>query len=118
MLLFWEVVPVDMLLGTRVESIDREGKTLVLDNRETIQYDKLALCTGARVRTLDIPGVHLDGVFYLRTLKDSQQIQAAVKPGNKAVIVGGGYIGLETAASLSKLGMEVTVLEMMAKRRK
>ncbi|MAR90353.1 MAG: FAD-dependent oxidoreductase [Pseudomonadota bacterium] len=109
----YEKAGVDMLLGTRVESIDREGKTLVLDNRETIQYDKLALCTGARVRTLDIPGVHLDGVFYLRTLKDSQQIQAAVKPGNKAVIVGGGYIGLETAASLSKLGMEVTVLEMM-----
>lgn len=104
---------VEMMLGVHVESINREEKTLLLDNQEVIQYDKLALCTGARVRELDIPGAHLDGVFYLRTLDDALALQKAVKPGAKAVIVGGGYIGLETAASLRKLGMEVTVLEMM-----
>ncbi|MGB3623900.1 MAG: FAD-dependent oxidoreductase [Ketobacter sp.] len=109
----YEKANVEMMLGVEVESIDRAKKQIKLDNKDVISYDKLALCTGARVRKLDIPGAHLDGVFYLRTLSDAQAIQQAVKPGAKAVIVGGGYIGLETAASLSKLGMNVTVLEMM-----
>lgn len=109
----YEKAGIEFRLGVRVESINRSAKTVLLNNGDTLSYDKLALCTGARVRKLDIPGANLKGVHYLRTLADAQAIQAAVKPGGKAVIVGGGYIGLETAASLSKLGMEVTVLEMM-----
>lgn len=109
----YENANVEFKLGVRVTHIDRQQKQVALDNGETLSYDKLALCTGARVRKLEIPGHQLQGVFYLRTLGDAQGIQAAVKPGKKAVIVGGGYIGLETAASLRKLGMHVTVLEMM-----
>lgn len=109
----YEKAGIEFRLGVRVESINRSAKTVLLNNGETLSYDKLGLCTGARVRKLDIPGANLKGVHYLRTLADAQAIQAAVKPGGKAVIVGGGYIGLETAASLNKLGMEVTVLEMM-----
>ena len=104
---------IEFKLGIKVETIDRENKEITLNNGEKLQYDKLGLCTGARVRELPIPGHDLDGIFYLRTLSDAQSIQQQVKEGNKAVIVGGGYIGLETAASLRKLGMEVTVLEMM-----
>ncbi len=104
---------IEFKLGVKVETIDRENKEITLNNGEKLQYDKLGLCTGARVRELPIPGHDLDGIFYLRTLSDAQSIQQQVKEGNKAVIVGGGYIGLETAASLRKLGMEVTVLEMM-----
>ena len=104
---------IEFMLGVTVESINRDAKTITLHNGETLHYDKLGLCTGARVRELPIPGHDLSGIFYLRTLADAQAIQAQVKAGNKAVIVGGGYIGLETAASLRKLGMEVTVLEMM-----
>jgi 3-phenylpropionate/trans-cinnamate dioxygenase ferredoxin reductase subunit len=109
----YEKSNIEFKLGVSAESIDRKHKTVLLNNGETIAYDKLALCTGARVRKLDIPGASLKGVHYLRTLADAQAIQADVKAGGKAVIVGGGYIGLETAASLRKLGMEVTVLEMM-----
>ncbi|CBL45553.1 Ferredoxin reductase [gamma proteobacterium HdN1] len=109
----YEKANVEFMLGVHVSSVDRTKKQITLDNGEVLAYDKLALCTGARVRRLDIPGKDLKGVFYLRTLADAQAIQAAVKPGGKAVIVGGGYIGLETAASLHKLGMKVTVLEMM-----
>lgn len=109
----YEKSNIEFLLGVSVESIDRIAKTVQLNNGETLTYDKLGLCTGARVRKLEIPGANLKGVHYLRTLADAQAIQADVKPGGKAVIVGGGYIGLETAASLRKLGMEVTVLEMM-----
>ncbi len=109
----YEKANVEFRLNVRVEKIDRAGRKLFLQNGETLSYDKLALCTGARVRKLDIPGAQLKGVHYIRTLADAQAVQADVKPGGKAVIVGGGYIGLETAASLRKLGMEVTVLEMM-----
>jgi 3-phenylpropionate/trans-cinnamate dioxygenase ferredoxin reductase subunit len=109
----YEKANIEFRLGVSVEKIDRANKNVLLNNGETIPYDKLGLCTGARVRKLDIPGAQLKGVHYLRTMADAQAIQAEVKPGGKAVIVGGGYVGLETAASLRKLGMEVTVLEMM-----
>ena len=111
----YEKANVEFKLSTRVESIDRDNKQVVLVGGETLSYDKLALCTGARVRKLDIPGGDLAGVHYLRTMADAQAIKADVKPGGKAVIVGGGYIGLETASSLRKLGMEVSVLEMMGR---
>ncbi len=104
---------VEFKLNSRVTAIDRATKTVTLDNGECLGWSKLVLCTGARVRTLDVPGAQLPGIHYLRTLSDALAVQAAVKPGGNAVIVGGGYIGLETAASLRKLGMEVTVLEMM-----
>ena len=109
----YEKAGVEFKLNTRVSKIDRAAKTLTLEDGETLPYTKLALCTGARVRKLDIPGGDLPGVHYLRDLADSEAIQGSVKEGGKAVIVGGGYIGLETAASLRKLGMDVTVLEMM-----
>ncbi|PIE40750.1 MAG: pyridine nucleotide-disulfide oxidoreductase [Gammaproteobacteria bacterium] len=109
----YEKANIEFQLGCRVETINATDKQITLDSGETLNYDKLALCTGARVRKLPIPGAELKGVHYLRTLADAQAIQAEIKEGNKAVIVGGGYIGLETAASLRKLGMEVTVLEMM-----
>ena len=109
----YEKAGVEFKLNTRVSKIDRANKTITLESGETLPYAKLALCTGARVRKLDIPGGDLPGVHYLRDLADSEAIQGSVKEGGKAVIVGGGYIGLETAASLRKLGMDVTVLEMM-----
>ncbi|GAA5317161.1 MAG: FAD-dependent oxidoreductase [Candidatus Pelagadaptatus aseana] len=99
-------------LNQRVESIDRAHKTVTLSNGEVLVYDKLALCTGSRVRTVSLPGVELKGIHYLRNVQDIEAIQQHLVPGKKAVIVGGGYIGLETAASLKKQGMDVTVLEM------
>lgn len=100
-------------LGVRVEAIDRDRKRLTLDNGETLPYDKLALTLGSRVRKIPLPGSDLPGVFYLRTIADVEQIKGFVGSGKKAVIVGGGYIGLETAAVLRQLGMQVTVLEML-----
>ena len=76
-------------------------------------YDALALCTGTRARRLGVPGVDLRGALYLRTLADADRIKSAVLPGSKAVIIGGGYIGLEVAASLRKLGCTVVVIEAL-----
>ncbi len=109
----YENANVQMKLGTRVGAIDRKAKTVLTDDGETLAYDKLVLATGARVRHLPVPGAELGGVFYLRDTNDVRAIKSGVAAGKQAVIIGGGYIGLETAASLRKQGMEVTVLEAM-----
>lgn len=100
-------------LGITVDGIDRSEKCLLLDDGHPIPYDKLILTVGARVRKIEIPGAELGGVFYLRDINDVQQIKGHTGKAKNAVIIGGGYIGLETAASLRKLGMDVTVLEAM-----
>ena len=99
------------LTNATVEAINRTAKHVSLNTGDTLAYTKLALCTGARARRLPTPGVDLPGIHYLRTAADVELIRAAATPGRRVVIVGGGYIGLETAASLCSLGMNVTVLE-------
>lgn len=109
----YEDAHIEFLLDTRVEAINREDKTVSLGNGERLAWGKLALATGSRVRRVEIPGVELAGIHYLRDAADVEGIKAGTGEGKKAVIVGGGYIGLEAAAVLRGLGMEVTVLEMM-----
>ncbi|OBY31361.1 NAD(P)/FAD-dependent oxidoreductase [Mycolicibacter kumamotonensis] len=99
------------VLDATVAAIDRPAGQVVLNNGEVLPYDKLALCTGARPRRLRTAGADLAGVCYLRTAADVAMIREGTRAGRRAVIVGGGYIGLETAASLRALGLEVTVLE-------
>ncbi|MFT5481392.1 MAG: 3-phenylpropionate/trans-cinnamate dioxygenase ferredoxin reductase subunit [Halieaceae bacterium] len=110
---FYKKTDIDLVLGTRVTAIDPQKKTIALHDGGSIPYDKLALTTGARVRKLELPGHEQEGIFYLRDLNNVDQIRTFTGPGKSAVIIGGGYIGLETAASMRKLGMQVTVLEAM-----
>lgn len=109
---FYETNRVELTLGKRVESIDRDAKTITLDDGEIVAYDKLALTTGTRVRKLSIPGSDLDNIFYVRAIDDTLGLRNQFSPGRKMVVVGGGYIGLEVAAAARKQGMDVTVLEM------
>ena len=95
----------------RVDAIDRQARRLRLDDGSEIGYDKLALCTGARSRTLALPGAELDGVCYLRTATDVEAIKSRLEGVRHVAVIGGGYIGLEAAASLRALGVAVTVLE-------
>lgn len=104
---------IDMKLGVRVGAINRGDKTVLTDAGETLPYEKLVLTTGARIRRLPVPGEDLDDVFYLRDTADVLKIKAKAETAKTAVIIGGGYIGLETAASLRKQGLAVTVLEAM-----
>ena len=94
-----------------VASIDREAHTVTSSDGERLGYDKLALCLGARPRPLALPGADLPGVHYLRDAADIEAIRAGLDGVERVAIVGAGYIGLETAASLRKLGVDVTVLE-------
>ncbi|MBT8138172.1 MAG: FAD-dependent oxidoreductase [Gammaproteobacteria bacterium] len=106
---------ITLRIGLQVNQIDRSAKRCTLSNGKTVGYDKLALAVGAKVRKVPIKGSDKAGVFYLRTIADIDGIRDHTGEGQSAVIIGGGYIGLETAASLRKLGMRVTVLEMMPK---
>jgi 3-phenylpropionate/trans-cinnamate dioxygenase ferredoxin reductase subunit len=99
-------------LGRRVEEISRNEQRLRLDDGATLPYDALLLATGSRPRKLVAPGDDLAGVHFLRTITDVERIRADFGPGRRLVIVGGGYIGLEVAATARELGMDVTVLEM------
>lgn len=109
----YEKSKIRIVLGATVDKIDRANKQIVLDDGSRADYDKLVLTTGARVRKIPIPGSDLPGVFYLRDINDVQKIKQFTGKAKNAVIIGGGYIGLETGASLRKLGMDVTVLEAM-----
>lgn len=102
---------VKVRLGARVVRINTETRQVALEGGEKLHYDKLVLCTGANARRLPVPGTSLPGVFYLRSVEDAEKIRQYARNGGRAVVIGGGYIGLETAAVLRGLGMDVTVLE-------
>ena len=101
---------IDFLQG-RVSKINKDQQIVTLSDGQEMSYDKLALCMGSRVRKIALPGSDLAGVHYLRDIADVEGIKSGVKKDNNAVIIGGGYIGLEAAASLRKQGMNVVVLE-------
>lgn len=109
----YQTANIELRLGEHVTEIDRKSKVVLTKNHEIIKYETLILAMGARARRLNIPGANTDKVFYLRNAHDVRAIRNASKPGKRAVIIGGGYIGLETAASLKKQGLKVTVLEAM-----
>ena len=109
----YEKANVTLKLGTRVVSINQNSKTILTDKNETLAYEKLVLATGARVRKLPINGADDPRIMYLRDARDVDAIKAAISKEKQTVIIGGGYIGLETAASMRKCGMKVTVLEGM-----
>jgi 3-phenylpropionate/trans-cinnamate dioxygenase ferredoxin reductase subunit len=99
-------------LGQRISEIAPRERQVRLDDGRFLPYDALVLATGSRPRRLPIPGVDLTGVHYLRTIADADRIRAECRHGGRLVIIGGGYIGLEVAATTRELGVEVTVLEM------
>lgn len=115
----YEKNAITFMLQTQVTAINRHNNTLDIireGKSETLSYDALAICTGARVRELPINGATIPGVFYLRSLADVESIreflaQNLQQQSSRGVIVGGGYIGLETAAMLRKMGHQITVLE-------
>lgn len=98
-------------LDTRATAIDRNSRRVRLGDGGTVEYDALVLATGSRPRRLEVPGSDLEGVHYLRTADDAQRLREALRPGARLIVIGGGYIGLEVAATCRTLGLEVTVLE-------
>ncbi|HEY4040368.1 MAG TPA: FAD-dependent oxidoreductase [Rhodopila sp.] len=108
---FYPDATIDLRLGTRVTRIDRTARLVTLEDGETLPYDHLILALGARARRLPLPGADLDGVLELRSAADADRLKAALQAGAKLAVIGGGYIGLEVAASARALGAEVVVIE-------
>jgi 3-phenylpropionate/trans-cinnamate dioxygenase ferredoxin reductase subunit len=104
---------VDLRLGTRVTRIDPATRRVTLADGPQLAYDKLLLATGSSPRRLPVPGADLDGVLYLRTVRDSERIKGTLGSASRLVVIGAGWIGLEVTAAARLAGVEVTVVETL-----
>ena len=102
---------VELRTSTSVESIDASERAVVLAGGERLAADRLLLATGAEPRRLPVAGGDLPGVHLLRTIEDSDAIRALFEAGGRLVVIGGGWIGCEVAASARQRGMDVTLIE-------
>lgn len=110
---FYEQSACELLLGVAVRKIDRSAKAVVLSDGRLLEYDKLLIATGSRVREIPVPGRDLPGVHYLRSIADVDALRPAFETAKNLVVVGGGYIGLEVAAVARKYDLSVTVIEAL-----
>lgn len=111
---FWADKQIDTVLGKAVLEVDPVGKTVTLSDDTTLSYRKLIWATGGDARRLSCEGADLAGIHTVRTRADADRMSAELAAGaRRAVIIGGGYIGLEAAAVLRKLGCAVTLVETL-----
>ena len=111
---FYAEHSIELVTGAKAASIDPGAHRIELADGGALAYDRLLLATGSRVRRLDgMPGADLEGVFYLRTVGDSDRIRAAMDGAERVAVVGGGYIGLEVASVAVEAGLAVTVVEAL-----
>jgi NADPH-dependent 2,4-dienoyl-CoA reductase/sulfur reductase-like enzyme len=106
---FYREHDVEVLLETAVTAVDLDLRSVASDGAK-FSYGKLLLATGATPRRLQVAGAELGGVYALRTLDDSDRIREAARTADRAVVVGGGFIGMEVASSLRQLGLTVTLI--------
>jgi 3-phenylpropionate/trans-cinnamate dioxygenase ferredoxin reductase component len=111
---FYAERDIELLLGRTAARLDASSRELEVDDGERLRYDRLLLTTGAEPRRLGVPGGGLDGVLYLRSLRDSDALRERLDRGGSVVVVGAGWIGAEVAASARQRGLEVTLVEPAA----
>jgi 3-phenylpropionate/trans-cinnamate dioxygenase ferredoxin reductase subunit len=111
----YEAIDVSLRSGARMQAIARSDRCITLADGSSLSYDHLALCVGGRPRPLVCAGLDPQqppaNLFYLRTMADAEAIRARLQPGARVIVIGGGYVGLELAASARRLGAQVTLLE-------
>jgi 3-phenylpropionate/trans-cinnamate dioxygenase ferredoxin reductase subunit len=101
---------VELRRETGVRAVDPAAHTVTLDSGAELGYQQILIATGGRNRRLTLPGADLPGIHYLRTVAECDAIKQAAVPGQRAVVVGMGFIGCEVAASLTQLGVQVTAV--------
>ena len=107
---FYKSHGIELKLRSEVSAVDIKRKRLILKSGGEFTFRKLIIATGARARKLNVPGANLSNVFHLRSLDDSRAIRNEVKNVKRAVVVGGGFIGMEVAAVLRQTGLDVTMV--------
>ncbi len=110
---FYAQAHATLVLNARATAVDLDARRVTLADGAVVPYETLAFTTGSRVRKLTVPGADLAGIFYLRGIADVKAIQPHFEAGKRLVVVGGGYIGLETAAVAARRGLQVTVVEAL-----
>lgn len=108
---FYQENHIALRLGCRIAGLERDRRRLRLDTGAPLDYDKLVIATGCSPLRPPIPGADVGGVMVLRGVADAARLKAVLRAGSSLVIVGGGYIGLEVAASARALGVNVTIVE-------
>jgi len=108
---FYEQQHVEVLLGRRAQRLDTSAQAVFLDDGRELKYERLLLATGGRVRHLPIQGSDLPGIYYLRTIEDSDAIRMAMSSARRVVVIGGGFIGCEIAAACMQSGLDTTIIE-------
>ena len=103
---------INFFLNSYVTNIEKENKKIFLNNNEEDSYDKLVIATGTKPREIEVDKDSAKNIFYLRSIDDVLEIKSKLQSSKKVAIIGGGYIGLEVAAILKKLGLSVTIIEM------
>ncbi len=107
---FYDEHRIDLRLSAAVEAIDSGAREVVLEDGQRLPWDRLLLATGARPRALPLPGADLPGVLALRTIGDADRLRAAAALAERIVVIGGGWVGSEVAASLRQLGRQVVLV--------
>jgi 3-phenylpropionate/trans-cinnamate dioxygenase ferredoxin reductase subunit len=110
---YWADKAVDLLLGREVTAVDAAARQVTCADGASFSYGELVWATGGDPRRLSCPGADLAGVHYVRTRADVDALMAELPGASRAVVIGGGYIGLEAAAVLTKLGKAVTLIEAL-----
>ena len=103
---------VEVMLATRASTLDPSTRTVATEVGDQLHYGGLVLATGATPVRLGLPGEELEGVYYLRTVDDSERLRAAISRAETMVVIGGGFIGAEVAASATQMDTRVTLLEV------
>jgi 3-phenylpropionate/trans-cinnamate dioxygenase ferredoxin reductase subunit len=111
---YYEGNDIELRLGTTVTGLDLSDRQVELESGESLHYDAVLLATGAEPRRLNVPGAELGGLAYLRSLEDATKLRTAIAGAQRVVVIGGGWIGCEVAASARQLGAEVAVVEAAA----
>lgn len=104
---------INLIIDTKVVNIDFDNKTILMENNQKSTYDQLILATGATCNIPKVKNSNLDGIYTLRSKNDAEEITKMAKKSKKAVIIGGGVLGLEAACAMKELGLEVSIIEMM-----
>ena len=112
---FYDENEISISLKSYVQEIDPKSKEIYLANNKKENYDNLVLATGTKPRKIDLTSNIENRVFYLRSIDDVLNIREKLRVSKKVTIIGGGYIGLEVAAILNKLGLKVTIVEMASR---
>jgi NADPH-dependent 2,4-dienoyl-CoA reductase/sulfur reductase-like enzyme len=107
---FYRDKGITVKLETPVAALDATRKRITTESGEEIGYDKLLIATGSYLRRFDLPGSHLNGLYYLRRLVDSKAIRAAAHQARRAVVIGAGFIGMEVASALRQYDVETTMV--------